>query len=161
MIKVKDLVEKYGEYEIDFTEIEELLVKPKPKSVWDLKRGDECFYMFGDGEINQGEISSHDEYRDLGMTALTEQELIDFREWLKIRAELLKLGGRESFKSNDGNWLVYYDRVDKKVKFGYFTFSQHALIYFDTKEKAENAVKKIGEDRLKKYWFKVADDETD
>ena len=34
---------------VDKTELEKVLVSPKPKSVWDLKRGDECFYMFGGG----------------------------------------------------------------------------------------------------------------
>lgn len=159
MIKVKDLVEKYSEYEIDEKEIEKVLVKPKAKSVWDLKKGDICFYMYGDGDIKQDIILYHDGYRDLGMTALTEQELIDFREWLKIRAELLRLGGRESFKYNKENWMFYCNHAYKKILFCSLTVSQYSFIYFDTEKEAQNAVKEIGEYRLKKYWFKGNDNE--
>lgn len=161
MIKIKDLVAEYGEYEIDEKELEKVLIKPKPNTVWHLKDGDCCYTMLEDGLIRliNFDEDAYFNVRELGMLASNEQELIDFREWLKIRAELLKLGGRERFNYNQPNFYIIYDHHEKEICFSCWSEVQHQSIWFDTEKQAKNAVQEIGEDRLKKYWFKVADDE--
>ena len=40
MIKVEEIAKKYKGYEVDEEKLKEFLTPPKPKTVWDLKKGD-------------------------------------------------------------------------------------------------------------------------
>lgn len=45
MIKLNEIQAKYGEYLVDEDKLKDLLVKPKPKTVWDLKDGNGYSYI--------------------------------------------------------------------------------------------------------------------
>lgn len=51
MIKVSEIQQKYSDYLIDEKELEKILVKPKPKTVWDLECGDTYFCLYPTGVI--------------------------------------------------------------------------------------------------------------
>ncbi len=38
MIKLNEIIEQYGDYEVDEEKLKEILIKPKPKSVWELSK---------------------------------------------------------------------------------------------------------------------------
>lgn len=123
MIKLKDAVEKYGEYEIDESRIEEFLVKPKPKSVFDLADGDKYYFINENGTILYSHwTGGRDDIlrRNLGNMFLTYEEAEFEAERRKVEAELLKLGGtRDMLPLGDVSALkycMYYDhRGDEKI----------------------------------------------
>lgn len=128
----------------------------KPKSVWDLKNGDECYFLASDGDVLDWAWDDNPlkiRRRELGDLFLTKEEAEYELERRKIETEMLRLGGRRTLKKGENNWLIYYnDGLNVTV------FNESALqgaIYFDLENEAYNAIKIIGEDRLKKYIFGV------
>lgn len=74
------------------------------------------------------------------------------RERLKIRAEMLDLGGREHFKPNEiNNYISYNHDTGKLVLDGGSRFQDLFMIYFDRDISLIGVIEKIGESRLKKY----------
>jgi len=64
--------------------------------------------------------------------------------------------GRRLFKYNRDNYLLRFNNNDEKVEVGFWSIYQfQGSIYFDTKELAQKAIDEIGEERLKKYVFRV------
>lgn len=96
--------------------------------------------------------------REIGNVFLTKDEAETESERRKIETEMLRLGGRRNFKFNDNNFSIYYsDGINVNginVEFYHSTMHQGS-IYFDSIEATDNAIKTIGEDRLKKYIFGV------
>ena len=84
-MKLKDLIEQYGEYEVSKTKsdwcdaghITLELNKPKPKTVWDLEHGDEYVRITGTGGVSECEVCTkitYDRQRDVGNVFLTKEE---------------------------------------------------------------------------------------
>lgn len=158
MIKLNEIQAKYGEYLVDEDKLKELLVKPKPKTVWDLKDGDRYWY------INTINNISYDTWtkdawdltvRESGNAFLTYDEAKFELESRKCEAIMLKYG-RRTFKYEDDNFLLRFNNADKKVFVEVWRTCQfQGSIYFDTEELAQKAIDEIGEERLKKYVFQV------
>lgn len=164
MIKLKDAVEKYGEYEIDEKKLENILVKPKPKSVFDLVDGDKYYFINENGTILYSHwTSGRDDIlrRNLGNMFLTYEEAEFEAERRKVEAELLKLGGtRDMMSLGYGNTLkycMYYNHLgDEKIYINsLYTTDHQGIIFFKTEESCQRAIQEIGEDRIKKYIFNV------
>lgn len=163
MIKLKDIAEKYGEYELDEDKLKEILIEPKPKTVWDLKKGDKYQTFAFDGSITTYEYGNdkHDKALiEIGIGYVTEKEAEFERERLKVEAGLLKYGGtRDMMSLNDSYFKKFYIKYDHKLDnlcIGInYSLNHQGTIYFKTCEDAENAINHIGEDRIKKYIFNV------
>ena len=67
---------------------------------------------------------------------------------------MIRLGGRRNFKFNGDNYGIYFCEGTNNITLCRHTLYQ-GLIYFDSIEEASNAIKTIGEDKLKKYIFGV------
>lgn len=173
-MKLKELVEKYGEYEIypdspkhienAFKDLDSkddgtlclCVKKPKPKSVWDLKSKDECWTLdetgglthekYGDGFFNH-------ERREFGNVFLTEEETLKEKERRKVETLLLKFGGRRWFKDGVENWLIVL--MEDGLTWFIHNKPIQGVIYFDTEEQAEKAISEIGKQRIKKALFEV------
>lgn len=160
MIKVEEIVDKYKGYEIDEKELEKILVKPKPTSIWDLKDGDSYCYLESEGTITLGswcENTVSKRKRAHGNVFLTGKEAEFEVERRKIEAILLKYG-RRKFKYKDYNFYIIYDHAELSVAISNNTFLHHLnMIYFDTKELCQQAVEEAGEENIKKYIFGVKD----
>lgn len=150
MIKLNEIQAKYGEYLVDEDKLKELLVKPKPKTVWDLKYGDEYW------RINTISNIYYDTWiRENGNLFLTKEEAEFELERRKCEVIMLKYG-RRTFKYNKDNYLLRINNNDEKVEVGFWSVYQfQGSIYFDTKELAQKAIDEIGEERLKKYILRV------
>ena len=158
MIKLNEIQAKYGEYLVDEDKLKELLVKPKPKTVWDLKDGNGYWY------INTINNISYDTWtkdawdltvRESGNIFLTKEEAEFELERKKCEAIMLKYG-RRTFKPRDFNYLIRFDNDDKQAFVDFWRLNQfQGTIYFDTEELAQKAIDEIGEERLKKYVFRV------
>lgn len=165
-MKLKDLIKKYGEYDVGLIETPKgqdewsrvHLFKPKPKSVWDLGKGDKCYYisLFGDVEDTGGYLIPLSKAIDMGVVFLTEEEANKDLERRKVETLLLKHGGRRWFKRDNMNYLLEYDYKFEKLTYtGSGRPAWQGLIYFDTKAQIENAIQEIGEERIKKALFEV------
>lgn len=158
MIKLNEIQAKYGEYLVDEDKLKELLVKPKPKTVWDLKDGDEYWHI---STINNNNYATWNgnawdlAIRENGNAFLTYDEAKFELERRKCESIMLKYG-RRLFKYNQNNYLIRFNNNDEKVEVGFWSVYQfQGSIYFDTKELAQKAIDEIGEERLKKYVFRV------
>ncbi len=76
-------------------------------------------------------------------------------ERLKVLQELKELANGYKFEYMKNNYFISYSYNDKKIRINYYNEVRRNDIYFATKEDAEKAIKEIGEDRLKKYYFCV------
>ena len=158
MIKLNEIQAKYGDYLVDEDKLKELLVKPKPKTVWDLEDGDGYWY------INTINNISYDTWtkdawdltvRESGNLFLTKEEAEFELERRKCEAIMLKYG-RRTFKYNQYNYLIRFNNNNKKVLVeAWRTCQFQGTIYFDTEELAQTAMNEIGKERLKKYVFRV------
>lgn len=141
-------------------EIHEDLLEPyieKPKSVWFLQVRD-TYYVIDYDAMNVRSVMFFNDTDDLncrylGNCFLTKEEAECELERVKIEAEMLRLGGRRKFKHKCNNYFIYYNgEINVTSRFN--TIHQ-GLIYFDTCEEAEDAIKKIGEGRIEKYIFGI------
>lgn len=127
----------------------------KPKTVWDLKENNTCFWI-NNGiplSLHWNDSTEKIRNREIGNVFLTEGEALADLERRKIETEMISLGGRRKFESNRDNYGIYYcDGIN--VTFSSCTMYQ-GLIYFDTRKEAEEAIKEIGKNRIKKYVFGV------
>ena len=158
MIKLNEMLAKYGEYLVDEDKLKELLVKPKPKTVWDSEKGDAYYFI----ETNGGVYSCYwlADVNDLcriefGNVFLTKEEAEFELERRKCEAIMLKYG-RRTFKPRDINYIIQFHNDDKQVFVDFWRLNQfQGSICFDTEELAQKAIDEIGEERLKKYVFRV------
>lgn len=158
MIKLNEIESKYGEYLVDENKLKELLVKPKPKTVWDLKDGDKYYLISHYGKVERitwGYDKFDIRRRKYGNAFLTEEEAEFELERRRCESIMLKYG-RRMLKYKDDNYSFQFDNTGKKVYVEVWNTCQfQGSIYFDTKELAKKAINEIGEERLKKYVFRV------
>lgn len=158
MIKLNEIQAKYGEYLVDEKKLKELLVKPKPKTVWDLKDGDEYWHI---STINNNNYATWNgnawdlAIRENGNAFLTYDEAKFELERRKCESIMLKYG-RRTFKYGQNNFCIKYDRRNDCICIEYWIEIQYqGNIYYDTEELAQKAIDEIGKERLKKYVFRV------
>ena len=161
MIKLNEIQAKYGECLVDEDKLKELLVKPKPKTVRDLEEGNIYYYLNDKGQVCESVYApcSKDYNRIAHCNAFLTYEEAEFDlERRKCEAIMLKYG-RRTFKYEQNNYLIRFDNTDninKKVDVEVWQICQlQGSIYFDTEELAKKAIDEIGEERLKKYVFRV------
>ena len=62
---------------------------------------------------------------------------------------------------DDINWCIMYNHTDKTYFICSQSYIQIETIIFSSKEIAQKAIEYIGEDRLKKYYFGVQEEQND
>ena len=166
-MKLKDLMEKYGDYEVtgifdnDGDKLDGYvnvgLKRSEPKTVWELNNKDEHYAVGDCGFIKHFDYSDFVGYkRDIGNVFLTEEEANREVERRRVETLLLKYGGRRWFKNGKENWFISYDYTEGFFRYVYAIREQRqGMIYFDTEEQLKKAVEEIGEERLKKALFEV------
>lgn len=154
MIKLSEIKTKYGDYLVDENKLKELLVKPKTKTVWDLKDGDGYSYIDAISNIYYDTWNGDAwdlRVRENGNLFLTKEEAEFELERRKCEAIMLKYG-RRTFKPRDTNYIIRFDNDNKQAYVEVWRLNQfQGSIYFDTEELAQKAIDEIGEERLKKY----------
>ena len=136
----------------------ESFLKPyveKPKSVWDLKEGDTYYVISGYGEVLETtwKYNIDSNSRKIGNAFLTKEEAEFEVERRKVETEMLRLGGRRTFKKGEDNYGIGYCEGLGITLYRY-QFIQ-GLIYFDTLKETEDVIKTIGGSKIKKYIFGV------
>ena len=165
MIKLKDIAEKYGEYKIDEEKLKEILIEPKPKTVWDIKENDYYYFLDSRGCIGTDTWRNYDkDYERAGIANifLTREDAEFERERRKVEAEMLKYGGTRNMMSIGDEYIEKYfiqccheSKSPSLCIDHYWTVHNQGIICFKSEEDAKMAIAKIGEDRIKKYLFYV------
>ncbi len=146
----------------NWDEIKELIAKKteaeqKPKTIWDLKKGDEEQYyrLYNNGTIvlTTFESSIDRLFRYMGSAFLTKEEAELERERRKIGAVMRRYS--RPFADGKINYFIVYDRDSKTIGINYYWSIDCGVPCFETKEIAQQVIDKIGKDRLEKYWFGV------
>lgn len=131
------------------------------KTIWDLDvRDREKYYrLYGDGRIYNLSFDSRidEDVRNIGNAFLTEKEAEFEGERRKVEAILRKYS--RPFKDEEDNYCILYFHDEKKVDVGYYSVTDYGLPYFESEEIIQKVIDEIGEDRLKRYWFGIEDDE--
>ena len=85
------------------------------------------------------------------------KEQADFAvEKLKVEAELRKYS--RPFKCGEINHYIFLNTDNECIDVVGLSYSQYqGTIYFESEEKAQQAVESVGEERIKKYIFGVED----
>lgn len=159
-MKLSEYIEKYGDCEVT-DEIDKCIVKAL-KTVYDLNYGDRYFFLSASGVI-QRETWSNDgsdfNRERIGNAFLTVEDALFARERLKVIAELKKYAKEfsvEEWKNCDLNkHCIRYDFRVRRVGVIMAFSVKGTELYFESEEKAQEAIEAVGEDRVKKYYLGV------
>ena len=139
-------------------------ISQKPKTVWDLKDGDEYYYIdiCGNFDITTFGVGSYwadKKMIEIGNVFLTREEAEFEVERRKCESILLKYGTRDMISLGDKYTKKYYIQYDydvnKIIIFKHYSLGIQGSINFKTEELAQKAIQECGEERLKKYVFNV------
>lgn len=161
-MKLKEIINKYGDYEINEEELEKLLAKPRLKTVWEMEENQIYLVIKPNGDVSylRWEDDSFDRaMRNAGNIFLTKQEAEFESERRKIEAIMLKYGTRDMMSLGDENvkkyHIIYNHESDDLFVMVVTRCTSQGSIYFATEELAERVIDKIGKEKLKKYCFYV------
>ena len=120
---------------------------------------DDYWYVDGDAEVMLA-VWYGDDY-DKGRVSIENvfktKEQADFAvEKLKVEAELRKFS--RPFEIYGTNYYLYFAKDDGFIGIACLTTSlAQGAIYFESENKAQQAIQSVGEERIKKYLFGVED----
>lgn len=128
----------------------------KHKTVWDIEVGDKFYSFVIDEDIFSYTFDNHPldiSARERGNMFLTREEAEFELERRKIEVVMRKYS--RPYKE-EGNFYIYYSHSLSMIIIG-TTIVNAGNCYFESIEMAQKAIKEIGEDRLKKYWFRIGE----
>lgn len=154
---MEDLRKELEEAKAKIAEIEKKLAQEE-SGFWKPETGEMYWFVMDEGKVAWNNYSnSHNTRYLMGNCFKTEEEAKFAREKLKVIAELKKFAEpkkREWDGCND-HYCIYYYIYEEKIKIDSYTVSKLPIIYFESKEKAIEAIEAVGEDRIKKYYLEV------
>lgn len=120
---------------------------------------DDYWYVNGDAETMLA-VWYGDDY-DKGRLSIDNvfktRNQVDFvAEKLKVEAELRKFS-RPFADGEENNHIKYSPSFDELSVLTSFSYQDQGVFYFESEEKAQQAISTVGEDRIKKYIFGVED----
>lgn len=137
-------------------EIEDKIEKEN-KSIWDLdiSKPEEYFATSSNCGIYKHLFNSnHDEkVRESGNAFLTREEAEFELERRKIETFMRKHS--TNFKQGEKNYFIGYDVRLDVIRIFRNPDTKYAFPYFESEEVALKVIDEIGEERLKKYWFRA------
>jgi len=142
----------------------------KPKSnIWKPVEGDIWFSITTDGHIISRIWNTKDyceQHYALGNCFKTFQEAEFACEKQKVLVELKRFAEEHNEFMDWSNidvskWCIMYNHTDKTFYICSQSYIQSETINFSSKEIAQKAIEYIGEDRLKKYYFEVQEEQND
>lgn len=121
--------------------------------------GERCYCLTQIGEVITDTWTDHeiDKRRlSIGNCFKTEEEAEFAIEKLKVLHELEELG--RPFEADERNFFICLDEGRITTKFMFYCQMCYFDCYFDTNVEVQQAIEKIGEDRIKKYLFGVEEE---
>ncbi len=139
--------------------------KPKNK-VWKPEENETYYYSYSDGHIEKATCDNGNMDKNryaIGNCFKTKEEAEFAIERLKVIADLkrfaLEHNGEEIDwrKNEQTKYCLCFEHDVNRVGINSFYIVQHSSeqIYFTSETTAQQAIKEIGEERIKKYYFEV------
>ena len=139
--------------------------KPKNK-VWKPEENETYYYSYSDGHIEKTTCDNRNMYKNryaIGNCFKTKKEAEFALERQKVIMELKRFALEHNEKeidwSNDDEqkYCLYFNHERNRIMIDNFYVSQFLSeqIYFTSDTIAQAAIKEIGEERIKKYYFEV------
>ena len=132
---------------------------------WLPKNGDKFYYVTPTGRVTYDMFAIYatcdiDKVK-FNNVFKNEEDALKMLEKLKIINKLRELSTINFNDDNELHYVISYDIEKNKVSCNAHHFYKELPfeVYFATKEDCLNAIKEIGEDNLKKYYFDVVEDE--
>lgn len=141
------------------------VVEEKNKiKVWEPSLGDLYYYINSNGDIKFSYYNTRSiDKRCIGNFFKTDEEADHMVEKLKVIKELRDFALEHNDEEIDwvdneqDKWEISYKDSNVEPICNNYYRAQAFNIYFASKEIAQEAIKKIGEDRIKKYYFDIED----
>lgn len=135
------------------------------RKVWKPECDKNYWIINGSRVVNSSWDNDNVDYRryEIGNCFKTEKDAEFALEKLKVEAELRRFAEENNECEIDwtdrkqNKWLICYNYDSKNIDTGYDDTLRTHYIYFSSKEIAKQAIKHIGEERLKKYYFRIED----
>lgn len=120
--------------------------------------GDTYYYIESNGRIgvfSWNEATFDLQAQEVGNIFHTEEEAEFAVEKLRVEAELRKYS--RTFKHGGDNYALNFNHDGGKIVHVYASESYEELgsLYFESRDKAQQAIDEVGEERIKKYIFGV------
>lgn len=144
----------------------EVVVEKNKIKVWKPSLGDLYYYINSNGDIKFSYYNTRSiDKRCIGNFFKTDDEADHMVEKLKVIKELqdFAIENRDEeidwYDKEQDKWAICYDIEDKEIAYesGKKIKSVPFNVYFATEQDCERAIKTIGEDRIKKYYFDIED----
>ena len=135
-----------------------LEMSKKPKTVWDLEDGDVFWAVNSRGHVYRDTWAGGDfdlECRNQGNVFLTEEEA----EFESKRREVVTKVRKYARPFNHGgkNMTPYWSRSHESIGWNCSGYIQESQLYFESKEKFDQAIDEVGEEDFKKYYLGVTE----
>lgn len=139
--------------------------KPKNK-VWKPEENEKYYYLYSYGKIDEDtwDNTNTDRIRyEIGNCFKTKEEAEFALERQKVIMELKRFALEHNEKEIDwsnrcqNKYFLYFNHDKNRIMISYYYIYQYICepIYFTSEKIAQQAIKEIGEERLKKYYFEV------
>lgn len=158
---MEELLKELEEAKQKIADIEKKIEEKKVETGrWKPKEKEGYCFINSCGQVTYDVWSNHcvDNKRyNIGNLFKTEAEATFAIEKLKVIAELKEYEEPKS-RAWDGiisHYFIYYDYNREKIAITYNDYYKGGGIYFESEEKARQAIDAIGEDRIKKYYLEV------
>lgn len=131
------------------------------------QKDDPYYFITSDGgvvyDVYDSDFSSDKDRLEFGNMFKSKEEAEFKCEQLKVMHELEELADDDQpwghFTAYN-HYYLFYDSSNSKVKIDASYVAHLTPFYFNTFESAKAAISKIGEERLKKYYFCIPEDKT-
>lgn len=163
---------KRSEYEQKMTGLQNQIEELKKVEIeeddkgWKPNYGDEYYYIEGRGYIET------DIWQDWGVDTgrysigncfKTQEEAEFMVEKLKVIAELKRFTSKKPWSTRTSQWDLYVEHSDSgeqcKLSINAWSYEQGSEFQFNTRQDAQDAIDAVGEKRILKYYFGVAEEE--
>lgn len=162
LLKEKERILKNIENKNKRLEVIEQELKELENKKWKPKDGERYYVIDITGVVSDrfnNFITVTDSAFAIGNCFKTEEEAEFEVERLKVLEELkefsYEFSDEEWKNANIDKYYIYYNYYDSFIEIEVDYCWKHDVIYFKTQEDVQKAIDKIGEERLKKYYFKV------
>lgn len=143
----------------ELDELDKVEIEPESRR-WKPKRGQTYYFITATAEIisNTWNEGYYDILRFAIDNVFETYEEAEFEiERLKVIAELKEFAEPDDSPWNSESVHYYIDYIiqSSQISISSVWCSQHLDIYFKSIERAREAIKAVGEDRIKKYYLRV------
>jgi hypothetical protein len=161
--KIVKPIKKFIGYEEDLLASDWLYVGPSQKEKWSPKFTDKFYYISATGHVLYDTFMP---YASVDIDKLNfnnvfkdEKDAESMLNKLRIINKLQSLSNVKFNNCDKEKYVIYYDSTDNKIEITYHMCVRESPfeVYFTTREDCVNAIKEIGEENLKKYYFDVDD----